>query len=108
MNNQMQQMLKQAQVMQKKMMEVQSQLEQIEVVGASGGGMVKVRLNGKNEMRGISLDQSLLNADEKDMLEDLIVAAYNDARNKVEEETAKKMGSVTGGMQLPAGLKLPF
>jgi DNA-binding YbaB/EbfC family protein len=108
MNNQMQQMLKQAQAMQQKMMEAQNQLEQTEVEGASGGGMVKVRLNGKNEMRGITLDQSLLNAEEKDMLEDLIVAAYNDARSKIEAETAKKMGAVTGGMQLPGGLKLPF
>ncbi len=108
MNNQMQQMLKQAQVMQKKMMEAQSQLEQIEVVGASGGGMVKISLNGKHEMKRITLDPTLLNVEEKDMLEDLIIAAYNDARTKIEDETAKKMGAVTGGMQLPGGLKLPF
>lgn len=108
MKNPMQQMLKQAQAMQQKMMEAQTQLEQTVVEGASGGGMVKVRLNGKNEMRSIVIDKTLLNPDEKEMLEDLIIAAYNDARTKIDDETAKKMGAVTGGMQLPAGLKLPF
>ncbi len=108
MKNPMQQMLQQAQAMQRKMLEAQAQLEQTEVEGASGGGMVKIRLNGKNEMLGISIDSTLVSVDEKEMLEDLIVAAYNDARTKIEEETAKKMGAVTGGMQLPAGMKLPF
>jgi DNA-binding YbaB/EbfC family protein len=108
MKNPMQQMLKQAQAMQQKMMEAQTQLEQTVVEGASGGGMVKISLNGKHEMKRITLDPTLLNVEEKDMLEDLIIAAYNDARTKIEDETAKKMGAVTGGMQLPAGLKLPF
>ncbi len=99
--------MKQAQAMQKKMEDVQNQLAQQEVTGVSGGGMVKVTLNGKFEMKKIELDKSLVIADEADILEDLILAAHNDAKNKVETMMSEGMKDVTGGMNIP-GLKLPF
>ena len=94
-------------MMQKKMEEAQEKAAQEEVSGTSGGGMVNITLNGKFEMKKISLDKSLINADEVDILEDLIVAAHNDAKNKVENMMNEGMKSVTGGMNIP-GLKLPF
>ena len=99
--------MKQAQAMQKRMEEMQEKLAQEEVEGISGGGMVKVVLNGKFEMKKLELDGSLINIDEKDVLEDLIIAAYNDAKNKVDEKMQNSVQSVTGGMNL-GGLKLPF
>lgn len=99
--------MKQAQMMQKKMEEAQEKAAQEEVNGTSGGGMVNVTLNGKFEMKKISLDKSLINADEVDILEDLIMTAYNDAKNKVDENLNKTISSVTGGLNIP-GLKLPF
>lgn len=99
--------MKQAQAMQKRMEEMQEKLALEEVEGISGGGMVKVILNGKFEMKKLELDGSLINIDEKDVLEDLIIAAYNDARNKVDEKMQNSVQSVTGGMNL-GGLKLPF
>lgn len=99
--------MKQAQMMQKKMEEMQNELAQQEVTGTSGGGMVKVTLNGKFEMKRLELDKSLINAEESDILEDLITAAYNDAKNKVEAMMSDGMKNVTGGMNIP-GLKLPF
>ena len=99
--------MKQAQMMQKKMEEMQNELAQQEVTGTSGGGMVKVTLNGKFEMKRLELDKSLINAEERDILEDLITAAYNDAKNKVEAMMSDGMKNVTGGMNIP-GLKLPF
>ena len=99
--------MKQAQAMQKRMEEMQEKLAQEEVEGISGGGMVKVILNGKFEMKKLELDGSLINIDEKDVLEDLIIAAYNDAKNKVDEKMQNSVQSVTGGMNL-GGLKLPF
>lgn len=99
--------MKQAQAMQKKMEDMQNQLAQQEVTGVSGGGMVKVTLNGKYEMKKIELDKSLVIADEADILEDLILAAHNDAKNKVEAMMSEGMKDVTGGMNIP-GLKLPF
>ena len=99
--------MKQAQAMQKRMEEMQEKLAQEEVEGISGGGMVKVVLNGKFEMKMLELDGSLINIDEKDVLEDLIIAAYNDAKNKVDEKMQNSVQSVTGGMNL-GGLKLPF
>lgn len=99
--------MKQAQAMQKRMEEMQEKLAQEEVEGISGGGMVKVVLNGKFEMKKLELDSSLINIDEKDVLEDLIIAAYNDAKNKVDEKMQNSVQSVTGGMNL-GGLKLPF
>ncbi len=99
--------MKQAQAMQKKMEDMQNQLAQQEVEGSSGGGMVKVTLNGKLEMKKLEIDKSLVVADEADILEDLIVAAHNDAKNKVEAMMSDSMKNVTGGMNIP-GLKLPF
>lgn len=102
------QFMKQAQQMQEKMAEMQNRLSDVEITGESGGGMVKVTINGKNLMRKIEIDASLLNASEKDMLEDLIVAATNDAHTKVEQKMAEEMSGLTGGLNLPAGFKLPF
>lgn len=102
------QMLKQAQAMQSKMTEMQDKLAAVEVTGASGGGMVKVTLNGKNEMRSVKIDPSLIDPAEAGMLEDLIVAAFNDAKGKVDSFMAEEMAKITGGLQLPPGVKLPF
>ena len=102
------QMMKQAQEMQAKMAEMQERLAAAEVVGSSGGGMIEVTMTGKGEMRGLKLDPSLLSPDEVEVLEDLIVAAVNDARAKVEETTAEEMKKLTGGLNLPPGMSLPF
>lgn len=99
--------MKQAQQMQKKMEEMQEKLAQEEVEGVSGGGMVKVTMNGKFEIKKVAIDPSLAVADEVDILEDLLVAAGNDARAKVDAKMQESMGAVTGGMNL-GGLKLPF
>ncbi len=99
--------IKQAQMMQKKMEEEQAKLAQEEVEGTSGGGMVKVILNGKFEMKKLNLDPSLIDPEDKEVLEDLIVAAYNDAKNKVDDKMQSSMNAMTGGMNL-GGLKLPF
>lgn len=99
--------MKQAQQMQKKMEEMQEKLAQEEVEGSAGGGMVKVTMNGKFEIKKVTIDPSLAVADEIDILEDLIVAAGNDARAKVDAKMQESMGAVTGGMNL-GGLKLPF
>ena len=102
------QMLKQAQELQGRMAEMQAKLEMTEVSGASGGGMVSVRLNGRGEMRGIKLDRGLLNPNDAEMLEDLIVAAHNDAKQKLERHLADEMAKLTGGLPLPPGFKLPL
>lgn len=99
-------LMKQAQAMQAKMQEAQAELERIEVEGQSGGGMVRITLSAKGQMKGIVLDPSLLVADEKDMLEDLILAAHDDARKKGERLMEEKMKEVTAGLPLPPGLKL--
>lgn len=99
--------MKQAQAMQKKMEEEQAKLAQEEVEGTSGGGMVKVILNGKFEMKQLHLDPSLVDKDESEVLEDLIIAAYNDAKNKVDAKMQDSMSAMTGGLNL-GGLKLPF
>ncbi len=101
-------MMKQAQAMQEKMQEMQAALEVHEVSGSAGGGMVDVTLNGKGEMRRIKIDPSLIDPAEPDMLEDLIVAAHNDAKAKVEAHMQDEMAKVTGGLKLPPGMKLPF
>ena len=101
-------MLKQAQEMQSRMAELQGRLDGVEMVGASGGGMVQVTLNGKGEMRRVKIDKSLMVADESEVLEDLIVAATNDAKAHVEAHLQQEMSKLTGGLNLPAGLKLPF
>lgn len=103
----MQGLMKQAQMMQKKMEEAQEKLAQTEVTGVSGGGMVKVTITGKMTTKKIEIDKSLINPDEIDILEDLIVAACNDAQAKAEEMMNEGLKGVTGGLNL-GGLKLPF
>jgi DNA-binding YbaB/EbfC family protein len=92
---------------QEQMARAQSQLDQIEVEGASGGGLVKVRATARGAVRGLDIDVSLLNAESKDMVEDLIVAAFNDAKAKADQAGSAEMGKLTAGMQLPPGFKLP-
>ena len=101
-------MMKQAQQLQKKMAEAQEKLNLIEVQGTSGGGMVKVTATAKGDIKRIVLDESLLNSSEKEITEDLIVAAVNDAKQKGELAAQEEMKSLTGGMPLPPGMKLPF
>jgi DNA-binding YbaB/EbfC family protein len=101
-------MLKEAQKLQSRMAEMQAKLDTIEVAGAAGGGMVTVTLNGKGEMRKVKIDPSLVDPAEIEILEDLVVAAFNDAKAKVEAQVQDEMSKLTGGMNLPAGLKLPF
>jgi len=101
------QLMKQAQVMQENMRRVQEQLGSLEVEGQSGAGMVKVTMTGKHEVRRVSIDPSLV-GDDREMLEDLVCAAFNDATHKVEAMVAEKMGGLAAGMGLPPGLKLPF
>jgi len=102
------QLMKQAQQMQSRMQEIQARLEATEMTGSAGGGLVSITLSGKGEMRSVKIDPGLLQPAEVEVLEDLIVAAYADAKAKVEEHTAKEMAELTGGLQLPPGLKLPF
>ena len=102
------QLMKQAQEMQSRMQEMQAKLAEIELEGAAGGGMVKVTINGKGEMRKLNIDPALVDAKEVEILEDLIVAAFNDAKAKVETRVAEEMQKLTGGLNLPPGLKLPF
>ncbi len=102
------QMMKQAQEMQAKMAELQEQLARTEVTGAAGGGMVQVTLNGKGEMRAVKIDPVLVDPDEVEVLEDLIVAATNDAKAKAEAKVAEKMRELTGGLNLPPGFSLPM
>jgi len=101
-------MLKQAQELQKKMADAQKKVEELEAEGTSGGGLVKVKINGKNVTTSINIDDSLISKDEKEILEDLIVAALNDARENVQKKIAEEMSSLTGGLKLPPGMKLPF
>ncbi len=101
-------LMKQAQQMQTKMQEMQARLETVEVEGSAGAGMVNITLNGKGELRRVSIDPKLADPAEMEMLQDLIVAAHADAKRKLEQTTAEEMQRVTGGMNLPAGLKLPF
>jgi DNA-binding YbaB/EbfC family protein len=101
-------LMKQAQEMQTKMQEMQSKLEGMEIEGVSGAGMVAVTLNGKGDLRRVKIDPKLADPAETEMLEDLIVAAHRDAKSKIEVMTQDEMQKVTGGLQLPPGMKLPF
>lgn len=101
-------LMKQAQAMQAKMAEAQASLETIEVEGQAGGGVVKVTLTAKGGMKGIVIDAALMTPDEKEILEDLIVTAHEDARKKAERAMEEKMREVTSGLPLPPGMKLPF
>jgi DNA-binding YbaB/EbfC family protein len=99
-------MMKQAAQLQSRMQEMQAELEQVEVDGTAGGGLVTVRLSGKGEMKGVTIDPSLFKPEEKEIVEDLIVAAAGDARRKAETVMQEKMKDLTGGLPLPPGLKL--
>ena len=101
-------MLKQAQEMQTKMAEVQERLAAMEVDGTAGAGLVTVTMSGKHDIKKVKLDPSLIDPGEAEVLEDLIVAAANDAKAKVDEAMQEEMTKLTGGMQLPPGMKLPF
>ena len=107
MKNQLAGMMKQVQAMQDNMKKAQEELVAIEVEGASGAGLVKVLINCRNDVKRVSIDPSLL-ADDKDMLEDLVAAAVNDALRKAEQTSQEKMSSVTAGLPLPPGFKMPF
>jgi DNA-binding YbaB/EbfC family protein len=101
-------MLKQAQQMQQKMAEMQAALETAEVEGKAGGGMVVVVLSGKGEMKRVKIDPSLVAPDDVEILEDLIVAAHKDAKAQAEARAAEEMKKLTGGLELPPGMSLPF
>jgi DNA-binding YbaB/EbfC family protein len=100
-------LMKQAQAMQDNMKKAQEELTQMEVEGMASNGLVKVLMSGKHEVKRVNLDASLM-SDDKEMLEDLITLAINDAVRKVEAASQEKMGKATAGMQLPPGMKLPF
>ncbi len=101
------QLMKQAQAMQQRMAEMQEKLEQVEISGSSGAGLVQITINGKGNMRVLKIDPSLVDPQETEVLEDLIVAAFNDAKAKLEAHTTEEMNKVTGGMNI-SGLKMPF
>jgi DNA-binding YbaB/EbfC family protein len=103
-----QQMMKQAQQMQKKMAAVQEKIAEAEFEGTSGGGMIKLVITGKGDMKNIKIDPSLIDPSDPEMLEDLIVAAFNDAKKKADAASSDAMSGAMGGMGLPAGFKLPF
>ena len=106
--NNMSQIMKQAKAMQEKMAEMQKKIEETEIEGSSGGGAVKIVMNGKHEVKNLFIDPSIINSDEKEVLEDLIIAALNDVNKKIAENTNDQLGSISGGMGLPPGFKLPF
>ena len=101
-------MMKQAKELQEKMQALQAEVAALEVEGTAGGGLVSVVMTGKSEMKRLRIDPSLIKPDEAEILEDLIVAAVNDARAKAEAVLADKMREMTGGLQLPPGMSLPF
>ncbi len=101
-------LMSKAKEMQEKMQAMQEALANLEVEGSSGGGLVTVTLNGKGVMTNLTIDPSLLKEDETDIVEDLVLAAHNDAKVKVEEETARKTQELTAGLPIPPGMKLPF
>lgn len=102
------QIMKQAQEMQQKMQDMQAELAKLEYTGKSGGGMVFLTITGTNEMKSLKIDPSLIKLDEKEILEDLVIAAYNDARSKVDNASKDSMSGMMGGLGLPPGFKLPF
>jgi len=100
-------MMKQAQKMQADLQKAQEEVAKLEVTGESGGGLVKVTMTGKHEVRRVEIDESLM-GDDKEMLEDLVAAAINDASHRVTEKSQEQMSGVTAGINLPPGFKLPF
>jgi DNA-binding YbaB/EbfC family protein len=101
-------MMRQAKELQERMQRLQDEVAALTIEGAAGGGLVRVAMSGKSEMKSVKIDPSLLKPDEAEILEDLIVAATNEARAKAEAKLAEKMREITGGLPLPPGLKLPF
>jgi DNA-binding YbaB/EbfC family protein len=99
--------MKQAQKMQADMKKAQEELQHLTVTGESGGGMVKITMNGRHEVKALEIDDSLV-GDDKDMLEDLIIAAFNDTQRKIEQSVQEKFAGLAGGLNLPPGVKLPF
>tara|TARA_B100000989_G_scaffold251387_2_gene199391 strand:+ start:569 stop:892 length:324 start_codon:yes stop_codon:yes gene_type:complete len=106
--NNISQIMKQAKEMQERMNDLQKKIEQETVEGTAGGGLVKVTLNGKHNAKKVFIDQSLLIKEETDVLEDLLVAAINDATKKISEKMSNELGNLSGGLNLPPGMKLPF
>ncbi len=102
------QMMKQAQQMQQRMQEMQAKLAEVEATGQSGAGMVTVVVNGKGELKKVKLDKSVVDPEDIEVLEDLLVAAFNDAKQKVERHVAEETQKLMGGLNLPPGMKLPF
>ena len=100
-------MMKQAQLMQERLQKAQDEIARMEVTGESGAGMVKITITGNHEVRRVEIDDSIF-GDDKEICEDLLAAAYNDAHRRIEEQSKEKLSAVTGGMQLPSGMKLPF
>lgn len=101
------QLMQQAQKMQADMKKAQEEMGQLTVNGESGGGMVRITMNGRHEVKALEIDDSLV-GDDKEMLEDLLVAAFNDAQRKVEQTIQEKFAGLAGGLNLPPGMKLPF
>ena len=101
-------LMKQAKAMQERMEQVQAELEDLEVQGEAAAGMVRVTLTAKGRMRSVKIDPSLIRPEDSEMLEDLIVAAHNDAQTRAQTVTQEKMAELTGGLNLPPGMKLPF
>lgn len=101
-------LMKQAQAMQAKMAEMQAELDNVIVEGQAGGGMVKATMTAKGALKGVTIDPALFKPEEREMVEDLIVAAHEDARRKAEEAMQEKMKGLTAGLPLPPGMKLPF
>ena len=106
--NNISQIMKQAKEMQERMNDLQKKIEQETVEGTAGGGLVKVTINGKHNAKKVFIDKSLLIKEESDVLEDLIVAAINDATKKISEKMSNELGNLSGGLNLPPGMKLPF
>ena len=101
-------MMKQAQELQKKMAEAQKKVESLEAEGTSGGGLIKIIIDGKNNVKSVKIDDSLISKEDVEILEDLILAAFNDGKEKIQKKISDEMSSITGGLQLPPGFKMPF
>lgn len=104
----LEEIMKAAQNVQEELQKAQANLENIEVEGVAGGGLVKVRASAKGTIKGVEIDESLLSASEKQVLEDLVAAAFNDARTKADAASQEEMAKMTSGLPLPPGFKLPF
>ena len=101
-------MMKQAQDLQKKMAEAQKKVELLEAEGTSGGGLIKIIIDGKSNVKSVEIDESLISKDDIETLEDLVLAAFNDGKEKIQKKISDEMSSITRGLQLPPGFKMPF